>query len=533
LAAKASRLQTNRIRYAAWRQRLAVNTSGRTLIVGLVLFVVFIALLAQVQFSTPNLASTDDYYHIKFASLMRSEGLKPAFPWLPLTILNAREFYDHHFLFHVGLIPFTFGDLRLGAKWASVVFASLAFLSIWWLLRNQRIPYAALWALGLLAVSEAFIFRMSMTRVQSLSLAFLVLGLHFLLTGKHKRLIPLAFLYVWLYDAFPLILVLAATYVLSAWLIERRLDLRPLVYVGIGIGLGLLINPYFPDNVVFIYRHLVPKLTERTAVSVGNEWFPYRTTTLLENSPLALVAFLSGVLALGLQDRRMDTRTATGFTLAVIFGLLLFQSRRFVEYFPAFALIFAALAWAPLVSDRGPGTSARDDLTPPIGLLSRRKGLALAYNFWSPAILLALILVPGMLLTLRRAQASLQDTSSYQRYAQASEWLRKNAPPGARIFQTDWDDFPRLFYYNTYNTYLIGLDPTYMQLYNAGLYDQWVEITEGKLDRPSEFISPRFGAEYVLTDLDHRDFISRADDDPGLKQVYRDSEAIIYQSSEP
>jgi hypothetical protein len=37
--------------------------------------------------------------------------------------------------------------------------------------------------LGLLAVSAPFLFRMSMVRAQSLSLAVLVLGLHFLLTG--------------------------------------------------------------------------------------------------------------------------------------------------------------------------------------------------------------------------------------------------------------------------------------------------------------------------------------------------------------
>jgi hypothetical protein len=80
-----------------------------------------------VQFSTPNLPDNDGYYHIKLAEIMRTEGLKPAFPWLPLTILNAREFYDHHFLFHVALIPFTFDDLRLGAKFAAVIFAALAF----------------------------------------------------------------------------------------------------------------------------------------------------------------------------------------------------------------------------------------------------------------------------------------------------------------------------------------------------------------------------------------------------------------------
>ncbi len=105
--------------------------------------------MAWVQFGTPDMPDNDGFYHIRLADVMRLEGWKPAFPWLPLTILNPREFYDHHFLFHVGLIPFTFGDLRLGAKWAAVSYASLAFLSIWWLLRGQRVPYAWLWALGL------------------------------------------------------------------------------------------------------------------------------------------------------------------------------------------------------------------------------------------------------------------------------------------------------------------------------------------------------------------------------------------------
>jgi hypothetical protein len=120
-------------------------------LLGLSLLSAFLLVLYLIQFSTPNLVGTDGYYHIKFAYLMRMEGLKPDFPWLPLTILNPGEFSDHHFLYHVALIPFTFGDLILGAKWASVFFASLAFLSIWWLLCNQKIPYAGLWALGVAA----------------------------------------------------------------------------------------------------------------------------------------------------------------------------------------------------------------------------------------------------------------------------------------------------------------------------------------------------------------------------------------------
>ena len=109
----------------AWKARLAFRSDWRIFFASLLLAAFFISILAVVQFAAPNLAGTDDYFHIKFAQLMRLEGWKPAFPWLPLSVLNAQEYYDHHFLYHIGLIPFTTGNLILGAKWASVLFASL------------------------------------------------------------------------------------------------------------------------------------------------------------------------------------------------------------------------------------------------------------------------------------------------------------------------------------------------------------------------------------------------------------------------
>ncbi len=66
---------------------------------------------------------------------------------------------------------------------------------------------------------------------------------------------------------------------------EHRLEFRPLLWAGIGIGLGMIINPYFPDNLIFTWHHLLPKLQEATSVSVGNEWYPYDTLQLLREFP--------------------------------------------------------------------------------------------------------------------------------------------------------------------------------------------------------------------------------------------------------
>ena len=168
-------------------------------------------------------------------------------------------------------------------------------------MRGQRVPLAAVWAIGLLAISEAFIYRMNQPRAQSLSLAVLVLALHFLLTNKHRWMMPLAFVYVWLYNAFPLIMVVAGLYVASEFLLYRRIVWKPLVYTGLGLVLGVVINPYFPDNLIFIYHHLAPKLLNPTeATRVGSEWYPYNTEQLMENSGLALLALAGGVVGLGL-----------------------------------------------------------------------------------------------------------------------------------------------------------------------------------------------------------------------------------------
>ena len=481
------------------------------------LFLLFFLGMALIQFVTADMPDNDGFYHIKLAWLMRTEGLKPAFPYLPLSILNENEFYDHHFLFHVALIPFTFGDLRMGAKWAAVVFASLAFLAVWYLFDRQRVPYAWLWALGLLGISDAFLFRMSITRAQSLSLGMLALGYAWLLEKKYKHLVVLGFIYVWMYDAFPLLIALAVLHFLAVALTERRLEFRSLLYTFAGIALGMVVNPYFPDNLIFSYHHMLPKLADATSVRVGNEWYPYDTKQLIDNSLPAFIAFASGALALGLSGRKMDARTALGLFVSLFFGLMLFQARRFVEYFPPFALIFATFAWAPLFES---AAHSKQPLSSRLGFLSM---------LYVPGILLGLAVVVGMSLSISPARAAIDGSKPYGLYANASLWLEKNTPAGSRVFQTDWDDFPRLFYYNTHNTYLIGLDPTYLQLYDPDLYDLWVEITQGDVENPSKIISSTFDSRYVHTDLNHGDFLRVATEDPGLREVYRDDQAVIFE----
>jgi hypothetical protein len=469
----------------------------------------FIALFAFVQFGTPHLADNDGYYHMRMGQLVRSQGLQVDFPWLPLTILKPDAFYDHHLLYHVYLALFV-GDRQpehmiFGAKIASMVMPALACLTIWWLLYALRIPWATLWSIGLFAISDAFLYRMSMPRAQSASLLVLMLGLHWLLQRRYVLLLPIGFFYVWLYNAFPLLLLVAGVYMVATLLTERRFAWRALAYPLAGVVLGLMINPYFPANIIFIVEHLVPKISQ-PATSVGSEWYPYSTWALVQNTGVALALWLVGVLALGWRGERIDRPTMTTLLLSIVFGLLLFKARRFVEYFPPFALIFAALSSAALL--RAWSTTRQQ-------------------SRWATFLFIGALAAP-LGATLGAARITMAQSQPAATYRAAAEWLGTHTPPGSLIFQADWDDFPRLFFYNQSNRYIIGLDPTFMQRYDATLYEEWVAMTQGKVEPLGEEISRRFGTAYVLSDHQHTDFLRKVMLDPRMKEVYRDDDAVIF-----
>ena len=497
-----------------------VRLDWKMLATAMILLGCFIIGFSVVQYGSAGLAGNDGYYHMKMGYLIRTQGLTPDFPFLPYTILNEASYYDHHLLYHVYLAIFANTDpaidggmgLTQGAKLASILLPSLAFLAIWWLLRTQKIPYAALWTLGLFAVSEAFLYRMSMPRAQSAALLLLVLTLHWLLQEKFKWLLPLGFIFVWTYNAFPLLFVLSAVYVIAVFLLERRIIWQAIAYPLVGMLLGLIINPYFPQNIEFILGHLAPKLGE-SATRVGNEWNPYRTWTLVENSAGALMAFLLGVLALAWQKERINKQTLVILGLTAVFGFMLFRSRRFVEYFPPFALLFLAFASAPIL----------------------QKWQQTWSNSWRryllPASLLLLLMYPTFI-TVQDGRKLVANSKAADHYAGAALWLNQNTPSGSYIFQTDWDDFTRLFFYHDDAIYTAGLDPTFMELQNPERFEQWRDLTRGKIDQPGQIIRDEYGAAYVFSDLKHENFLDVAADDPLLEEVYRDEYAIIFAIKE-
>jgi hypothetical protein len=123
-------------------------------------------------------------------------------------------------------------------------------------------------------------------------------------------------------------------------------------------------------------------------------------------------------------------------------------------------------------------------------------------------------------------------------YAKGAAWMRANIPPGEMVFNTDWDDFPRLFFYDPTHRYVSGLDPTYLLDKDRSLSELYVKITTGDEEDPGPLIRDRFGARWVFSDnKDHESFYDNALRSGWFDRVYEDSDCSVLhirdQKAEP
>lgn len=492
------------------------------------------------QFSTSAICcgDFDGYYHIKWSRTLwesiKSGSFPPEFRWLPLTTLNPNDYVDHHLLFHIMQIPFAeFSDPRFGAKVASVIFATLAVLSCYWLLMYFHIRYVLVWLVALLACSVPFLFRMNMAKAPPLAIVYLIIAICLFFKKKYWPLLPLSLVFTWTYDLFVMLLLATVLWVMVIAWTERRFEWRPLVWVSLGCLAGMVINPYFPQN----FRQLVEHATIKLTVSgfdtkVGSEWYPYDAWEFLGNSAVACIAMVVGYIAFEPSERRRAHYPL--FFLLFSTALLIMNARwkRIAEYWPPFAILFAAFSLQPWLQGfrsyltRLPA-DVLDELKP---FLDRADGYETDWREWAKTIgaaVVALILGVVLFFNVSWAVEEIGSSEPHDHYERGAAWMRANIPPGQIVFNTDWDDFPRLFYYDETHYYVSGLDPNYLFNKSPELSRLYDRITLGHQEDPGPLIRDRFGARWVFSDNAHHDFFDKARVSGWFDIVYEDTDCTI------
>jgi len=321
-----------------------------------------------------------------------------------------------------------------------------------------------------------------------------------------------------------ILIAMALLWAATVWWSEKRPEWRPIFWTAIGTVAGFIIHPYFPNNLRPFREHLLTKAAEPSLqAGAGSEWYAMPSWQLVTSSFVALSAMVAGYLAFGyLLGRNGRDRVQRPLFLLVLATLLLLvtaRSKRFTEYWPPCAVLFAAfslqaigeVAGQPERKDQlsAQPTSAWKPARWQAAVILCALTAALAYQLWQARSLIALPTVPDQ-------------------YRAGAQWLLDHVPRGATIFNASWDDFPKLFYYDDQHAYATGLDPMYLSNHNPELGRLYDRVISGRQGHPGEHIRQAFAADYVfVTPSTPRSFYTSAMLSGEFTKVYEDSQCMI------
>ncbi|MEA3463463.1 MAG: hypothetical protein U9R14_00015, partial [Patescibacteria group bacterium] len=137
-------------------------------------------------------------------------------------------------------------------------------------------------------------------------------------------------------------------------------------------------------------------------------------------------------------------------------------------------------------------------------------------------------------------------------FQQANKWLKQNTEKNSIIFYNNWSFWPRMFFYNHYNHYIIGMDPTFLYEYDSELALIWRNISyhgiycnqqdicmdlspKAKINYISQTIKNNFKANYIITKNNPKLFLVKilANKKNDFKKVYENKGLLIYQITIP
>ena len=456
-----------------------------------------------------DLLGIDAYFHLTLSRWITDHGLIHSLKWLPYTIY-ATEFIDDHLLFHLLLSPFTGSNLIAGGQLYAALMSSAVFVGFYLILATHGIRWPAVWTSALFLSCWTFLFRLCLVRAPSLSLLFLLLGCWMILDGKDRWLAPLGFLYTWSYGGFPLLILQTATACVAYQILGFH-RWRALAWVIAGCAAGLVLNPYFPANIEFLWKSYteIELGTFPHTLVAGNEDYPYAASTAVRKAWVVWALTFAVIGAFLVRPIQLTAASLFLFLFSIALLCLYLTARRFIEYWPPFAFLFAAFAiqhwWSAAPS---------------------RWRSALHSALW---ILIPILFGIGAYQTVTGMRGAREPSRSPLEYEGASNYLSSTVARDEIIFHSSWGDFPLLFYFNTHNRYIAGLGLHYLYLQDSNLYDTYVKVCNGDSERPAKTIVDGFGANYAFSRKTNQDFIGALDADPEAKRVFEDEHAIVFR----
>lgn len=487
-----------------------------------VLIFLFLSIACYIQFSTKYFAGYDSYYHVGISRLISERGPVYEFPWLQFSIIKD-SFVDDHFLLHLYLIPFIkIFDTLNGPKIAIILTQILVIAAFYFLLRNNRIELPVMWTFIFITFPSAFWWRLNLIRAEGFLLFMLIVFILLLFRSDKLWLLSIwSFLYVWAAVTSCIYLIIfVLLYSLSQKLTGKQVDKKKIIFVFLGLGAGLIIHPYFPQNILFIYKEVILAYMIRR-VNLAMELQPYNTWTLFMICFVPFTLWCLGIINSFLK-RKHDEKSLFLVLLSIMFLILVFKHQRFITYYPAFTLLASSF----MLQD----------------FIMRAKHYLKKYVKVSLTIFLIVLFTCLGSISVWQAGDWMQPVFNIKNLQTSLNYIKRNSSYGDIVFHDDWDKFPYLFFFNYKNYYIIGIDPAFMEQYDKEIFikynclvtnNNYISVGNKSVNCNrfnASLIKDIFRAEWVLVDRSHYRLRNLLNNDKNnFKLVYQQGAFYVYK----
>lgn len=472
------------------------------------IFILSLAAFAALLFAFPVLYDTDSYYHLAIGRAYAQHPLLDGLPWARFSLMFD-GFGDKEPLFHLLLAPFSFFGTGGGRCALALLNAAFATLLAAFGARLLGRP-GLLLPLLVYAGSLDFLGRAIRLRPEQLSLLLLLLLVPAAAARRWRTVALLAFLYTLAYTAFHALLGLCFLFFCYELWRERRADWRALLYPGLGCGLGLVLHPQFPKNLLIWKVQSVDFFRYRAMLDVGNEIAAAPADRLFWHSLPWLLALLAlwraavpGPQPAPEEAARRERLAGLLLIAAAVFGLLYLLMLRFSTY----AVPFLTLALAAEIARRGGSIGGRVRLP-------WRGGLPLA-------LVLALALLPGLGRSLGQLHGMAQEPGPLGREAEWAAFGRA-LPAGAKV-AAEWGTTHVYMYFAPQASFLNALDPVFMALPYPAAYQAQRALFDGRESDGALAVKAELDSDYLAFSRFHRapQLLERLAGDPRFVPVYQ------------
>ena len=518
----------------------------------LVIMVVLALLVAGfLHFQSPNIPDRDSLFYIRSAWLLRTNSLfDTQFPWTHFSSigsLGSDLWYGGNFL----LVPFTYFDnLFLGVKLAGTIITALLLIGFFWIMQRHNMGLKFFWPFFMLFAVPNALYQFLMLRPQTISFLFslalfslLALGnwLGVFLAGAglvffHLNYFWIIILIAGVFSGFYFIrhLIINFYFKDSAFLEKEKFDWSKVLAVIAGGIMGWFLRPHPISAVKLLYIQVIKLLVEKQSklpLAFGTEWLPYSWRALFNASSLFFLLWAAAIIFLAwslykYKDQILKFSFEKSFLLwgsliisSAFFFMTVLIARKSLLSWVTFGALFIACLYSYIVP------------------------VKFKQNF-SAILFIAFLFM--FLNSSYKTGISMLNSIPPDAYRESALWLKENSRPGDIVFNTHWDDFSILFFWNQKNYYIGGLDPIFQYDYDPGLYWEYHFLSKGITDEftcNDKNCSPEgrketykalmedFNAKYIFIEQRRNpDLYSLLESDPRFKKEFlsKDNRETIF-----